>query len=315
MKPQDFITENEFIAVDAEAMRKDNEVQMARQDCFNAAKDAIELHKLLGQCNEMSNLEGWVSEKLTLAADYLNTVREYLEYELISKHEDMPTFSMESASSTLDALLESPNPHNYDSDEDYYNALNAPAKPRYRGTQSPGVNPDDEDYFREIWRKKREAAKKAEQDKGVTEGEHPDEKEDKELIRKMVKRNALKDVEEARVGNRMSDMEIGSPKIVYHKGKAVGEVGIDHEASPGNGPYYMKHYLTGKDMVGYDSKKEALADLKHLVLQHVDESAGCTGAGSVATSISTGKGPTVGSLFGGSYKQKAPVKKAKVIKR
>lgn len=76
---------------------------------------------------------------------------------------------------------------------------------------------------------------------------------------------------EARVGNRMSDIEIGSPKIVYYKGKAVGEVGIDHEASPGNGPFYMKHYLTGKDMVGYDTKKEALADLKHLV-QQMDES-------------------------------------------
>lgn len=62
-------------------------------------------------------------------------------------------------------------PRNFDSDEDYYAAQNAPAKPRYRGTQSPGVNPDDEDYFREIFRKKREAAKKAEQDKeqGVDE--------------------------------------------------------------------------------------------------------------------------------------------------
>jgi hypothetical protein len=58
---------------------------------------------------------------------------------------------------------------NFDSDEDFYNAVNAPAKPRYRGQQSPGVNPDDEDYFREIFRKKREAAKKAEQDKGVSE--------------------------------------------------------------------------------------------------------------------------------------------------
>jgi hypothetical protein len=122
-------------------------------------------------------------------------------------------------------------------------------------------------------------------------------------------------VSETRVGNRMSDIEIGSPKIVHYKGKAVGEVGIDHEASPGNGQYYMKHYLTGKDMVGYNSKREALEDLKHLVMQHVSESTGGTCAGSVSTSISTGKGPTVGSLFGGSYKQKAPAKKAKVIKR
>lgn len=133
-------------------------------------------------------------------------------------------------------------PRNFDSDEDFYAAQNAPAKPRYRGQQSPGVNPDDEDYFREIFRKKREAAKKAEQD-----GQHG--------------------VEEARVGNRMSDIEIGSPKIVHYKGKAVGEVGIDHEASPGNGQYYMKHYLSGKDMVGYNTKQEALAELKYIVQQ------------------------------------------------
>lgn len=78
----------------------------------------------------------------------------------------------------------------------------------------------------------------------------------------------FKPVDETRVGNRMSDISIGSPKIVHYKGKAVGEVGIDHEASPGNGPFYMKHYLTGKDMVGYDSKQQALADLKHLVMQY-----------------------------------------------
>lgn len=68
-------------------------------------------------------------------------------------------------------------PRNFDSDEDYYAALNAPQKPRYHGKQSPGVIPDDEDYFREIFRKKREAAKKAEQDKqqGVAEGEQLDE--------------------------------------------------------------------------------------------------------------------------------------------
>ncbi len=78
----------------------------------------------------------------------------------------------------------------------------------------------------------------------------------------------FKPVDETRVGNRMSDISIGSPKIVHYKGKAVGEVGLDHEASPGNGPFYMKHYLTGKDMVGYDSKQQALADLKHLVMQY-----------------------------------------------
>ena len=45
---------------------------------------------------------------------------------------------------------------------DYPRPGDTPTKPRQRGQSSPGVNPDDEDYFREIFRKKREAAKKAE---------------------------------------------------------------------------------------------------------------------------------------------------------
>ena len=41
----------------------------------------------------------------------------------------------------------------------------------------------------------------------------------------------------------------------------VGEVGIDTEASPGNGAYYAKHYESGYDMCGFDSVDEALAEL------------------------------------------------------
>jgi len=71
-----------------------------------------------------------------------------------------------------ESRLNEVNPHNYDSDEDYYAALNAPAKRRSAPSDYPYSQEDDEAYFREIWRKKREAAKKAEQDKeqGVAEG-------------------------------------------------------------------------------------------------------------------------------------------------
>lgn len=47
---------------------------------------------------------------------------------------------------------------------DYSRPGDTPAKPRYRGQQSPGVNPDDEAYFREIFRKKKLAQQKAERD-------------------------------------------------------------------------------------------------------------------------------------------------------
>jgi hypothetical protein len=71
----------EGLGQDADHMEQDHEVQMARADCFHAAKNAIELHRLLKNISERQGLEGWVSEKITLAADYLRTVKEYMEYE------------------------------------------------------------------------------------------------------------------------------------------------------------------------------------------------------------------------------------------
>jgi hypothetical protein len=82
MKSLDFL--NEGIAEDAHEMHLDHEVQMARQELYHAAEDAIALHKLLRHVSEQQGLEGWVSSKITLAADYLNTVREHLEYQLMS---------------------------------------------------------------------------------------------------------------------------------------------------------------------------------------------------------------------------------------
>ena len=82
MKTTDFIKED--IVSDAAEMHQDHEVQMARKDCYTAADDAIALHKLLRNISESQGIEGWVAAKITLAADYLGTVREHLEYELMS---------------------------------------------------------------------------------------------------------------------------------------------------------------------------------------------------------------------------------------
>ncbi len=75
----------ESLAENAGVMEQDHEVQMARADCFHAAKNAIELHSLLKSVTERQGLEGWVSEKISLAADYLRTVKEYMEYEMMPK--------------------------------------------------------------------------------------------------------------------------------------------------------------------------------------------------------------------------------------
>ena len=52
--------------------------------------------------------------------------------------------------------------------------------------------------------------------------------------------------------------------IVKQKIEGVGEVGIDTEASPGTGRWYVKHYATGYDVCGFDSKEEALAELEYV---------------------------------------------------
>lgn len=82
MKSHDFLNEN--IVDDAAIMHQDHEVQMARKECYHSAENAIKIHQLLQQISETQGLEGWVAAKITLASDYLTTVREYLEYQQIS---------------------------------------------------------------------------------------------------------------------------------------------------------------------------------------------------------------------------------------
>lgn len=91
MKSKDFLKEG-FVE-DAAASFQDHEVQMARKDCFMAAENALALHKLLKNVSEVQGIEGWVAAKITLASDYLNTVREYLEYELMSGGAEQPVIA------------------------------------------------------------------------------------------------------------------------------------------------------------------------------------------------------------------------------
>jgi hypothetical protein len=49
-----------------------------------------------------------------------------------------------------------------------------------------------------------------------------------------------------------------------------GEVGIDTEASPGNGSYYVKVYDGSYDAVGFDTVEEAWAELEYVACGIVD---------------------------------------------
>ena len=59
--------------------RTDHEVEMAKSDLYQAGKNAVRVYELIKDLSEEQGLEGWVQEKIIKAADYLNTVREYLE--------------------------------------------------------------------------------------------------------------------------------------------------------------------------------------------------------------------------------------------
>lgn len=53
---------------------------MAKSNLYVMIKDAIKLHEMI---SDRDNLEGWVEEKITLATDYIKTVRDYLEYNAV----------------------------------------------------------------------------------------------------------------------------------------------------------------------------------------------------------------------------------------
>jgi hypothetical protein len=88
MKPTDFIPEKHAIGQAAADMHVDHEIQMAREECYHAATNAMELHRMLKHVSEQEGMQAWASEKISLANDYLRTVKEWLEYEMMTKLQD-----------------------------------------------------------------------------------------------------------------------------------------------------------------------------------------------------------------------------------
>jgi hypothetical protein len=71
----------------AHEAEKDHEVQMARSDCFKSASYAIAIHKMLKDVSELEGIDGWVASKITKAADYLGSVKHYMEGEIMKNAE------------------------------------------------------------------------------------------------------------------------------------------------------------------------------------------------------------------------------------
>jgi len=59
----------------------DHEVQMAKSDLLELAKNAMQTYKLLAErYSEERGLPDWVQTKVTKADDYMQSVRKYLEH-------------------------------------------------------------------------------------------------------------------------------------------------------------------------------------------------------------------------------------------
>ena len=105
MKTKEFVVENSIIAQEADDMHRDHEVQMARSQMYSAAQAAIEIHRLLKDVSEMEGLEGWVQSKLTLASEYLESVRDYMKYEAASEQAELMPFAESAAEYALDQII------------------------------------------------------------------------------------------------------------------------------------------------------------------------------------------------------------------
>jgi hypothetical protein len=67
--------------------RTDHEVEMARGQLYQSAKNAKDICHMLEGISEMQGIDAWVQSKITTAADYLETVRAYLESKYEMQHE------------------------------------------------------------------------------------------------------------------------------------------------------------------------------------------------------------------------------------
>jgi hypothetical protein len=86
----------------------DEDGWMAKEQLYKTAQYAIKLHQLIG---DTDNLEPWIQAKITKAADYLSSVKHYMEYEQVNPHPTDEPSSEEVVEPAMDMMgLESVNP-------------------------------------------------------------------------------------------------------------------------------------------------------------------------------------------------------------
>ena len=129
---------------------------------------AYQIFKAAPELDSTGSADEVLGAAYTIARDDLGDFRARM---LFTRSEDFPGDLVSAYAHLQRQGVTEADPHKFDSDVDYYAALNAPAKRRSAPSDYPYSQEQDDDYFREIFRKKREAAAKAAQDKGVEEGQ------------------------------------------------------------------------------------------------------------------------------------------------
>ena len=65
----------------------ETDARMTKSELYKISKYAQELHNLI---KDEENLEPWIFSKITLAGNYLDSVKHYMDYENYRKEEDTP---------------------------------------------------------------------------------------------------------------------------------------------------------------------------------------------------------------------------------
>ena len=331
MKPIDFIKED--FVTDAHDVHQDHEVQMARADCYNAAKYAIELHKMLKNISEQQGLEGWVSEKITVANDYLRTVHEYLTYEQHSQAQAMPGFDPKVAEMYIESVVEA----GRGSNRGYEPGFASPTAPSLAGRRQndepdavnnievsingrpwkvfAGVGPNSSRAFFQQKQKVADMCKRKTAETG------------KEWTWGVTGAPATNESDDANIGNKAA-LLTPSPQAaqqakdivqkqadanVIGQAKIAGAVPVKEKAPPGaKAERMVKHIKKGYADDGKLTKKEKSIAYATAWKEHnkdkVEEMAVGMGAGSVATSMGGGNGFANG---GPGTISRARLKKAK----
>lgn len=84
--------------------KHDHEADMARSQLMRTAEKAVALFKMI---KPGDNLEGWTASKITKAADYLDSVHNYMSYEMLKAQEKEKMNSIMRSEDDYHSTLES----------------------------------------------------------------------------------------------------------------------------------------------------------------------------------------------------------------